>query len=221
MRISANGVPANFRIKKPLKNTPWSVAWSLKLKKYQVIYADPPWPIKIISRNVRPKQLDMPYKIMTLDDIRNLPIKNIADEHECNLFIWTTQKYLPHTFSVMESWGFSYNCTITWDKTYGFTPFSFMWSTEFLLYGQLKNKWVRQPGIGKFKTCYSHKPIGHSKKPDIFRQMIKEFCGEKRRIELFARKEPLLFDKYEGWDVWGNEVDSNINLEVLNGKSNS
>jgi hypothetical protein len=51
-------------------------------KKYQIIYADPPWPIKLISRKVRPKQLDMPYKIMTYDDIRKLPVKTREMEPE-------------------------------------------------------------------------------------------------------------------------------------------
>lgn len=169
-------------------------------KKYQIIYADPPWPIKIISRQVRPKQLDMPYEVMSYDAICNLPVENIADDIECNLFLWTTHKWIPKAFNVMESWGFKYNCTITWNKTYGFTPFSFMWSTEFLLYGQLKNKWVRQPGIGKYKTCYEHKPIGHSLKPDLFRDLTKNFCGNKKAIELFARK------KTDGWDSWGDEI---------------
>ena len=169
-------------------------------KKYQIIYADPPWNIKLISRKVRPTQLDMPYKTMKLEDITNLPIQSITNEDECHLFIWTTHTFLPKTFDIIDKWGFKYNCTITWNKTYGFTPFSFMWSTEFLLYAQLKNKWVRQPGIGKFKTCYEHKPIGHSVKPQLFRDVIKGFCGDKTSIELFARQ------KTEGWDCWGNEV---------------
>jgi len=175
-------------------------------KKYNIIYADPPWPMKVIPRKVRPKQLDMPYSVMTYEDICNLPVQNICDDNECHLFLWTTQKWLPKAFYVMECWGFKYNCTITWDKTYGFTPFSFMWSTEFLLYGQLKGKWKRPKGIGKFKTCHQHKPIGHSIKPHLFRQIIMGFCGDLPRIELFARKKIL------GWDVWGNEVESDIEL---------
>ena len=177
------------------------------MKKYQIIYADPPWPIKIISRQVRPKQLEMPYSTMKYEDICNLPVKNLTDETECSLFLWTTQKWIPKAFKVMDDWGFGYNCTITWDKTYGFTPFSFMWSTEFLLYGQLKNKWQRQPGVGRYKTCFVHKPIGHSVKPPMFRDIITGFCGDKPRIELFARQ------KTECWDVWGNEVQSDINIE--------
>jgi len=184
-----------------------------EVKKYQIIYADPPWNIQIISRQVRPKQLDMPYTRMSYEDICNLPIQNISDPEHCHLFLWVTHKWLPKAFKVMESWGFSYNCCLTWNKTYGFTPFSFMWSTEFLLYGQLKGKWKRPIGVGKFKTCFTEKPTKHSKKPRIARRIIEGFCGDLSRIELFARKENDLFNEFEGWDVWGNEVESDIELK--------
>lgn len=47
---------------------------------------------------------------------------------------------------------------------------------------------------------------GHSKKPDEIRKRIVELMGDIPRIELFARQ------KTEGWDVWGNEVKSDIEL---------
>jgi len=175
-------------------------------KKYKIILADPPWPIQIISRKVRPKQKQMPYSTMTLEDIINLPIQKIIDPDECHLFLWTTQKFLPKAFKVMDAWGFKYNCTITWDKTYGLTPFSFMWSTEFCLYGQLKGKWKRPVGVGKFKTCFTEKPTRHSRKPRKMYEIIEGFCGDLPRIELFARY------RRPGWDIWGNEVISDIEL---------
>lgn len=46
----------------------------------------------------------------------------------------------------------------------------------------------------------------HSQKPNNFRYMIEALYGDKSRIELFARQ------KSEGWDVWGNEVESDISL---------
>ena len=184
------------------------------MKKYQIIYADPPWDIKIISRQLRPKQLDMPYKRMSFEDICNLPVIDICDPNHCHLFLWTTHKWLPKSFELMDRWGFKYNCCLTWNKTYGFTPFSFMWSTEFMLYGQLKGKWVNPVGIGKFKTCFTEKPREHSRKPRIAREIILGFCGDLPRIELFARrdKEQDLFPELKEWDVWGNEVESDIEL---------
>ena len=169
-------------------------------KKYQIIYADPPWDIKIISRYLRPNQKDMPYDRMSLDAIKNLEIiPQIVNPEGCHLFLWATHKYLPMAFEVMNSWGFSYHCCLTWDKTYGMTPFSFMFSTEFCLYGQLKNKWMKLDKLG-IKTHITEKPKGHSFKPESMRRLIVDACGDLPKIELFARIQ------YPGWDVWGNEA---------------
>ena len=46
----------------------------------------------------------------------------------------------------------------------------------------------------------------HSKKPDVTRDKIIELAGNLPRVELFARQ------KAPGWDVWGNEVDSDLFL---------
>ena len=46
----------------------------------------------------------------------------------------------------------------------------------------------------------------HSQKPDDIRNRIVKLVGDLPRIELFARQ------KTEGWDVWGNEVLSDITL---------
>lgn len=49
----------------------------------------------------------------------------------------------------------------------------------------------------------------HSKKPDITRDKIVSLAGDLPRIELFARQ------KSPGWDVWGNEVGSTIELNSI------
>jgi len=51
----------------------------------------------------------------------------------------------------------------------------------------------------------------HSRKPDIIRNKIVQLVGDLPRIELFAR------EKAEGWDVWGNEVESDIDLTQTKG----
>ena len=51
-----------------------------------------------------------------------------------------------------------------------------------------------------------HKVREHSQKPDEIKDEIVKLCGDLPRIELFARQ------KTEGWDVWGNEVESDIEL---------
>ena len=49
----------------------------------------------------------------------------------------------------------------------------------------------------------------HSKKPAIVRDRIVELMGDLPKIELFAR------EKTDGWDVWGNEVNSDVNFQIL------
>ena len=44
----------------------------------------------------------------------------------------------------------------------------------------------------------------HSKKPDEVRNRIIELAGDLPRIELFAR------ENANGWDSWGNEIESNL-----------
>ncbi len=46
----------------------------------------------------------------------------------------------------------------------------------------------------------------HSKKPDETRDRIVKLAGDLPRIELFARQ------KADGWDIWGNELENDIEL---------
>jgi len=165
-------------------------------KKYNVIHIDPPWPLTFMSRKVRPNQKDMPYDLMTFEDIKNLPIESLCDE-SCFMFIWTTHKWLPKTFELIEEWGFNYNCTITWDKGVGFTPMGFMWSTEFCLFCIKKGNKTRLKKLGE-KTIIKAKSKEHSRKPDAIFNLIDKVCDGKK-IDVFARR------KRFGWDTWGND----------------
>lgn len=52
----------------------------------------------------------------------------------------------------------------------------------------------------------------HSQKPDEMRTMI-EVVSHEPRLELFAR------NSFRGWDIWGRDCDSNI--EIINGVAHS
>lgn len=52
-------------------------------KKYSVIYADPPWSYK--NKGTR-AAADRHYGTMSLEDIKNLQVEEIA-EHDCVLFL--------------------------------------------------------------------------------------------------------------------------------------
>lgn len=47
-------------------------------------------------------------------------------------------------------------------------------------------------------------PGEHSAKPEEVRTRIEQMFPTQRKLELFARKPS------PGWDVWGNEVESNV-----------
>lgn len=172
------------------------------MKKYDVIYADPPWPVKKIRRKVRPNQVEMDYPTMSIEDIKALRVQSISQDNS-SCFLWATQAMLPFAFEILEAWGFKYQRTITWDKQNGLCLFGFHHRTEFLLHGY-HGKIEMYPRRKAIPTVFSIHSGKHSKKPDEIRKAIEVF-GEDR-IELFARQSP------EGWDVWGNEVESDIEL---------
>ena len=200
-----------------------------KEMKYQIIYADPPWKQKrgrpfgkykmIEGRQVwnmkSSKSAELPYPTMNLNEIANLRINQIADNNAV-LFIWVTNKYLPFVFNIINRWGFKYSTTLTWCKNiYGNgLGGTFRSSSEYLIFarkGKLKSKQNIKGTWFEIKRQYVNGYPKHSLKPDFFRTMIdKIFNGNK--IELFAR------EKTEGWDVWGNEVESDIELQALKEK---
>ena len=177
------------------------------MKKYKTIVIDPPWEYGKWCANLhRPNSVDkaIPYKTMKIKEIEALPINSIADEN-CELFLWTTQKYLPEAIYLIDKWNFKYCATITWCKKPRaglggkFTP-----TTEFLIYAR-NGKMFKSNRILStwFEVKRPHNQ--HSKKPEFFQDMIEEIT-DVPRIELFARR------KRKGWDVWGNEVESDIDL---------
>lgn len=186
-----------------------------ELKKYKIIYADPPWDYggRKLNASSGGKELNDHYPTMKIEDICALPIKQLADKN-CLLFLWVTYPHLEKSFDVIKSWGFKYSTVaFEWVKmtsTGKNVCFMGSWTCgggiELCLLarrGSVKrvHKNVRKMIIAERKR--------HSEKPDETRKRIIDLVGDLPRVELFARK------KIEGWDVWGNEVESDINLEGL------
>ena len=176
-------------------------------KKYSIIYCDPPW----AYRNMGNIQATAISHYMTMDnkDICSLPINDIADDN-CILFLWATFPKIQEALDVIKAWGFEYKTVgFVWIKKNkgGGNFFGVGWYTrsnaEVCLIG-VKGKAPKQSN--SISQIIETAREGHSKKPSIVRKKIIEFAGDLNRIELFARQ------KTEGWDVWGNEVESDIKL---------
>lgn len=149
---------------------------------------------------------------MPLDNICRLPVKNISADDSL-LFIWTTFPKMYEAHDVIKAWGFEYKTVaFVWVKQNrkGGGIFTGMghWTrsnAEICLLAT-RGKPIR---FSKSVHQIIMSPVEqHSKKPDIVRHKIVELAGDLPRIELFARQ------KTPGWDVWGNEVDCDINLNT-------
>lgn len=169
-------------------------------RKYNIIYADPPWQYWESGN----KNQSLHYTTMTIDEICDLPVKNIADD-DCILFMWVTYPILKDAFRVIESWGFTYStCAFVWVKKNKIQDTPFIgcgaWTranSELCLLATKGNILRLDASISQIVES----PIEeHSKKPDIVRNLITKLVGELPRVELFCR------NPADGWDVWGNEA---------------
>lgn len=179
------------------------------MKKYQIIYADPPWNFNFQKRKgLSNEAKNNLYPTMSDSEIINLPIKELADDN-CILFLWIMNSELPLALDVIKSWGFEFKTVaFTWVKTtkntYHFGGGNWTRSNPELCLLSTKGKIKR---LSASVRNLQIKPLReHSRKPDEIRNEIIKLVGDLPRIELFARQ------KTEGWDVWGNEVKSDINL---------
>ena len=169
------------------------------MKKYQIIYADPPWRYKDATPN---RKVENHYPTMSLSEIKAV---EIPSEKKSVLFLWATTGKLPECLEVMKAWGFEYKSSLIWDKMKFGMGYWFRGQHEFLLVGT-KGQFSPPPQPLRIRSVYQEPRKKHSKKPDRIRQYINEWYPDCSKLELFARQ------KTEGWDVWGNEVESDIDL---------
>jgi len=181
--------------------------WKLNInKKYNIIYADPPWKYATdVSKH---------YDSVPIEEIYKFPINKIANKN-CALFLWVTYPILPEALETVKKWGFRYvTVAFTWIKTNkkDGRPFFGLgnWTranAEICVLG-IKGKIKRKSN--KVAQVIMSPLREHSRKPDEVRDKIVELLGDLPRIELFARQ------TINGWDCWGSET-SKFNKENKNG----
>jgi N6-adenosine-specific RNA methylase IME4 len=167
-------------------------------KKYNAIYADPPWQF---SKKVGRGTTESHYPTMPLDEICALPVKDFGARW---LFLWATNADLPNAFRVINAWGFEYKTMFTWIKPQIGVGNYYRTSTEQLLLG------TTRPGQFNCKSQPNWiiaPRQEHSRKPEELYAII-ERCVDGPYLELFARRKWR-----EGWDFWGNEIESDLSLE--------
>lgn len=183
------------------------------MKKYGVIYADPPWAYRVWSQKGNGRSAESHYSTMSLDKIKTLPVGELADK-DCALFMWITFPLLKEAWNVVEAWGFTYkSVAFVWVKQNKKTP-SLFWGMGYWTRANAEVCIIATKGSPKRQSRAVHQIImspieQHSKKPDETRERIVALMGDVPRIELFARQ------KTEGWDVWGNEAPDSVELPEM------
>ena len=169
---------------------------------------DPPWQFKVYSDKGQGRSAERHYQTMTMEEIKNLPVCDLADK-DCAMFMWTTLPVLKESFSVLERWGFEYKTVaFVWIKKNRKAD-SLFWGMGYWTRSNAEVCLLATRGNPKRLAANVHQVIisrieEHSRKPEEARSRIEKLMGDVPKIELFARRKAV------GWDVWGNEVESDI-----------
>ena len=178
-------------------------------RKYQVLYADPPWRYES-DGNLAVK----PYPTMSLEELKRLPVRDVAADDSA-MFMWTSNPLMEKALELMRAWGFTYKTIFkVWTKrTQSGAParlpgYWSMSSTEMLLVGT-------RGAMQKYKRVFdesqevSAERGPHSQKPACVRDGIARLLEVDRRLELFARH------VVQGWDAWGLDIPGFVHCEGL------
>jgi len=85
---------------------------------YKVIVADPPWPFKdTLKMSDVARGAAANYDLMSMKDIKELPMKQFADSDGCVLALWVPSSLLQDGLDTMKAWGFDHKQTYIWVKT--------------------------------------------------------------------------------------------------------
>lgn len=91
---------------------------SKKSKKFRVIVADPAWPFAdTLSMSDVKRGAEANYHTMSMQDIKNLKVKELADPNGCILALWVPSSLLQDGLDTMKAWGFDQKQTYIWVKT--------------------------------------------------------------------------------------------------------
>jgi len=185
--------------------------------KYRVILADPPW--QYSNRGVN-GAAEKHYSTLNLTQLKLLPVERWADDSSV-LALWCTNPMLPEGLQVIEAWGFQYVTKLPWIKFTGDPRFDadgniiegdLAWGTGWWARGVSEDILIAKRGnirppqeVTRGLLGLMSRRLRHSQKPStIYDFLEKGWAGP--YLELFAR------ERRPGWDVWGNEVESTIDL---------
>lgn len=207
-------------------------------RKFSVVYADPPWRRKA---GFTDRSYENHFPTMTWPDIIGLPVKDrLLPDAWC--FLWIPRAHLlalhpveidtplgrttvklPLAWAVAQAWGFdAYSTCFVWTKTDDDHPDDMgsgliVRDQDEILLLFKRGRGMPMPATDeKVGSNYRErsKPLGHSRKPEFYRQMIRTMVGAGVPVfEMFARvddEHPLPPDFY----AWGNQSGQSIPPDI-------
>jgi N6-adenosine-specific RNA methylase IME4 len=176
---------------------------------YSIIYADPPWNYAGRTQQNGKESTgsaDTHYPTMKLEELKQL---KIPTEKDCLLFMWSSSPHLQQAIELMNAWGFEYKTiAFVWEKQRVNPSYYTLSQCEVCLVGK-KGNIPRPRGARNIRQFLSEMRGRHSQKPAEVRNRITQMFPTQKKVELFAR------EVVEGWDRFGNEVESNVELSNI------
>jgi len=185
---------------------------SLSFRPFNVLYIDPPWQYKNKKTGgSHTSGAAQKYDILSIADIKGLPISRIMDPAGSVCFMWITMPLLIDGTGpdVMRAWGFKPKAGLCWDKTAFGTGYWFRGQMEVLMFGIRGRVPAWRTSVSNY---YSEPRSSHSRKPFYYRRLITEVTRlhkMTRRVEIFATT------KAWNWTSWGNALDGRDIRDVL------
>lgn len=186
----------------------------LPKKKFDIIYADPPWHYNgkmqfdkssksaeeiDLSRKIFISSAGFKYPTLKTKELMKIPIQEIAKD-DCLLFMWTTNPHLEQAISLGKAWGFKYRTVaFVWDKM-NHNPGQYTLSNCELCLLFKHGKIPKPRGARNIQQLVRIPRTKHSEKPIEIMQAIEKMFPQQERIELFARR------KAEHWFAWGLDM---------------
>lgn len=179
--------------------------------KYDLILTDPPWSYH--GQQDKWGAAAKFYPTMTDNELRTLPVQELLQPKSL-LLMWATSPRLDFAIDLVRQWGLHYRgVAFVWVKTkkdgvtpigaQGVRPSTVKPTCEYVLAASPQAKGRPLPLFDESIPNVVLAPKAeHSRKPDAVHERIELMYPNATRLEMFARR------PREGWDIWGNEVDS-------------
>ena len=171
---------------------------AIKSNLYKTLVLDPPWDVEQKGNG---RGAARHYPLMTLDRIKAMPVADLCEEN-AHCWLWVTNATLEHGYDVLRVWGFTPRSIFTWVKPRMGLGVYLRNATEHILLGTRG----KAPVLFNAQMNWGIFPLqDHSHKPEEIHEIVRR-CSPGPYLELFARR------KYPGFDVWGNEIESDVEI---------